>query len=126
MAYYANIAVRSISRPVGEEDEGDVYFPTVHVKAQHINPGPSPSHLPSFFSFFLVSSIHLSPIRTATPGAEEDAETAAPENEPKRKRGTVDYCYALFDGLPPSSPSPSPHESEPQAASSSPPVRTPL
>lgn len=90
MAYYANIAVRSISRPVGEEDEGDVYFPTVHVKAQHINP-------------------------------EEDAETAAPENEPKRKRGTVDYCYALFDGLPPSSPSPSPHESEPQAASSSPP-----
>jgi hypothetical protein len=26
--------------------------------------------------------------------------------EPKRKKGGVDYCYALFDGLPPSSPSP--------------------
>jgi hypothetical protein len=51
MAYYANIAVRSISRPVGEEDEGDVYFPTVHVKAQHIiNPGPSPPPI------FLLSS----------------------------------------------------------------------
>jgi hypothetical protein len=118
MSYYANIIVRSLNRPVGTggsddesgpgEDSDDTYFPTVHVEAQHVRPGtrvtPPPVNKrrrPSILSFSVFSSSRrlLRRFLLARTRTEDVV-------EPKRKKGGVDYCYALFDGLPPSSPSP--------------------